>query len=225
MENDTINGNILKGYSMLLFFSGSMIMHEPSEECVIDFWKNGILNRLPVKSGNPNFMKAAAQLRESCTDKRTCGRLLREDFIRLFGRADLPVAPAYESLYENDPLKPAPGNRTVTEFYKAYGWESKFKGKIDDDHLGIELLFLTLLVEKYLDLDDNACRREMRNEIRRYISTHILSWIPDWNRKVQDNANSMCYRGIATLIVACAEDIYSLLGMPESSGNEKDLKN
>jgi TorA maturation chaperone TorD len=225
MENETTNGNILKGYSMLLFFAGSMVMHEPSEECVVDFWKNGILNKLPVRSANPNFMKAAAQLRESCEDKKICGKLLRDDFIRLFGRTDLPLAPAYESLYENDLLKMAVNRSAVGDFYKSYGWESKFKGKINDDHLGIELLFLTLLAEKYLDLDDSACRKEMRNEIRRYISTHILSWIPDWNRKVQDNANTMCYRGIATLIVACAEDVYALLGQPETSVNEKDLKN
>jgi len=225
MENESTQGNVLKGYSMLLFFAGSMIMHEPSEECVVDFWKNGILNRLPVRSANPNFMKAAAQLRESCENKMTCGKLLRNDFIKLFGSADLPLAPAYESIYENDPVNTVLKRSTVSEFYKSYGWESKFKGRIKDDHLGIELLFLTLLVEKYLDLDDRACRREMRNEIRRYISTHILSWIPEWNIKVQDNAGSICYRGIATLIVACTEDIYSFLGQPETSVNEKDLKN
>ena len=225
MENENTQGNILKGYSMLLFFAGSMIMHEPTEECVVDFWKNGILNRLPVKSANPNFMKAAAQLRESCADKKICRKLLHDDFIRLFGRADLPLAPAYESLYADAVLNSVSRTTGVSEFYKSYGWESKFKGRINDDHLGIELLFLTLLVEKYLDLDDSACRREMRNEIRRYISTHILSWIPEWNGKVQDKASSMCYRGIATLIVACSEDIYSFMELPETSINEKDLRN
>ena len=67
--------------------------------------------------------------------------------------------------------------RSVSEFYDSYGWKSKFKGKINDDHLGIELLFLTLLVEKYLVLDDQACVAEMRNEIRRFIDQHIFSWI------------------------------------------------
>jgi len=225
MQNETLHGNVLKGYSMLLYFAGSMIMHEPSEECVVDFWKNGILNRLPVRSANPNFMKAAAQLRESCEDKKTCGKKLRSDFLRLFGRTDLPVAPAYESLYDNDKLNLLLNRTTVSDFYKSYGWESKFKGRINDDHLGIELLFLTILVEKYLVLDDAACQGEMRKEIRRFISTHILSWVPDWNKKVQDTANTLCYMGIATLIVACAEDIYSLLGQPAASASEKDLKN
>jgi TorA maturation chaperone TorD len=225
MENETIHGNVLKGYSMLLYFAGSMIMHEPSEECVVDFWRNGILNRLPVRSSNPNFMKAAAQLRESCEDKKTCSKLLRDDFLRLFGRKDLPLAPAYESLYDQESLNLLLKRTGVSDFYKSYGWESKFKGSINDDHLGVELLFLTILVEKYLVLDDAACQAEMRKEIRRFISTHILSWIPDWNKKVQDNAKTLCYRGIATLIVACTEDIYSLFGQAANAVNTNALKN
>ena len=43
---------------MLLYFAGSMIMYEPSEECVVDFWTNGILKSLPVSSSNPNFIQA-----------------------------------------------------------------------------------------------------------------------------------------------------------------------
>ncbi len=50
---------------------------------------------------------------------------------------DAALAPAFESLYNHD-LKPG---QNVTHFYDSYGWISKYKGKIKDDHLGIELLF------------------------------------------------------------------------------------
>ena len=49
--------NILKGYNMLLYFAGSMIMYEPSEECIVDFWTNGVLKKLPVSSSNPNLSR------------------------------------------------------------------------------------------------------------------------------------------------------------------------
>ena len=203
--------NILKGYNMLLYFAGSMIMYEPSEECVVDFWKNGILKNFPVSSSNPKFIKAASQLRDSCIDKTICVKILREDYVRLFARKELTLAPAYESLYRiNGQLNPSHPSANVTEFYNSYGWESKFKGKIKDDHLGIELLFLTILIEKYMVLDDDACRGEMRKEIRRFIDYHILSWIPEWNKKVQDHSNTLCFKGIGTLILACSEDIFSL---------------
>ncbi|MBP1667108.1 MAG: hypothetical protein H6Q23_1968, partial [Bacteroidetes bacterium] len=72
MTIDNNRKNLLKAYNMLLYFAGSMIMKEPTEECVIDFWTNGNLKKLPVKSSNPRFIKAASILRESCEDKVLC---------------------------------------------------------------------------------------------------------------------------------------------------------
>lgn len=209
MEIRNENHNILKAYNLLLYFSGSMIMYEPTEECIVDFWQQGILTRLPVSSSNPNFARAASQLRDSCMDKSLCLKRMREDFNRLFAGKGTPLAPALESLYENS-SEPKHNGSNVSDFYNSYGWISKYKGKINDDHLGIELLFLTLLVEKYLVLDDQVCVVEMRNEIRRFINQHLFSWIRRWNAKMQEFSNTMCYKGIATLIFACIEDIYSL---------------
>ena len=211
MNIDSQHHNILKGYNMLLYFAGSMIMYEPSEECVTDFWTNGVLKNLPVSSSNPNFIKAASQLRESCIDKNICGKMLHEDYLRLFSINDSTLAPAYESLYNKNSQKGGNLTAGVSEFYNSYGWESKFKGKIKDDHLSVELLFLTLLIDKYLVLDDEACRSEMKKEIRRFIDQHILSWIPEWNNLVQVYSNTLCFKGIGTLILACTEDLFSIL--------------
>jgi len=217
MDNNSHNRNILKGYNMLFYFAGSMIMHEPSEECIVDFWEKGILKNLPVSSSNPNFVKAANQLRDSFADKTWFGKLLHDDYLRLFARHAPALAPAYESLYIKDIFNSSDHySSSVTEFYNSYGWESKFKGKIDDDHLGIELLFLTLLIDKYIVLDDEACQVEMSKEIRRFINYHILSWIPEWNKKIQIHANTLSFKGIGNLILACSEDIFGLFDQKSS---------
>jgi TorA maturation chaperone TorD len=202
-------------------------MHEPSEECIVDFWEKGILKSLPVSSSNPNFIKAASQLRESFTDRTIFGKLLHEDFIRLFTRNSPALAPAFESHYHNELSAYADFKApNVTEFYNSYGWRSRFRGKIDDDHLGIELLFLTLLIDRYILLDDEACRVEMRKEIRRFINTHILSWVPIWNNKVQTYANTLSFKGIANLILACSEDIFVLFDQKHASAASTNaLKN
>jgi len=192
-------------------------MHEPSEECIVDFWEKGILKNLPVSSSNPNFVKAANQLRDSFADKTWFGKLLHDDYLRLFAGHAPALAPAYESLYIKDIFNSSDHySSSVTEFYNSYGWESKFKGKIDDDHLGIELLFLTLLIDKYIVLDDEACQREMSKEIRRFINYHILSWIPEWNKKIQIHANTLSFKGIGNLILACSEDIFGLFDQKSS---------
>ena len=209
---------------MLLYFAGTMLMYEPSEECVADFWANDILKKLPVLSLNPNFVKASSQLKDSCPDKINCRKELLEDYIRLFSSKEKPLAPAYESYYRNNNsfdsgfIPSAPG-----DFYTSYGWESKFRKKVEDDHLSIELLFLTKLIDKYMALDDIPCRSEMEQEIRRFIDNHILSWVPEWNKRIQLYSNTLSFKGIGTLILACSEDIYSMLDSKTANGIQKSI--
>jgi TorA maturation chaperone TorD len=222
----TVNLNdvnsVLKGYNMLLYFAGSMIMYEPDEECVIDFWSNGILRSLPVKSSNPRFMEAASQLRESCKDKTTCRENLQNDFQRLFSAGILSLAPPVESFYAGNSLPDFSHREKVSDFYESYGWKRKTRLKIPDDSLGIELLFLTLLVDKYISFEDDVCRNEMRKEIRRFINNHILSWLSEWNQLMQENARTLCYKGISTLVFACCEDIFDLM---DQNSNEGETQN
>jgi len=217
MENKADNHNILKGYNMLLYFAGSMVMYEPTQECVVDFWKNGLLKQLPVKSMNPRFVNAASQLRESVEDNTLSIKKLRDDYNRLFPSEDKPLVPLKGSLYKEERIteklkKP----ENVTEFYDSYGWVSKIRSKMEDDHLGIELLFLTRMIEKYLVLEDDPCRVEMRKEIRRFINQHLLPWVPHWNEQMQEHANTLIYKGIGTLIHACIEDIDSVLSSSDN---------
>jgi len=216
LNSNSSHSSLIKGYNMLLYFAGSMIMYEPSEECITDFWANGVLKNLPVTSLNPNFIKAASQLRDSCIDKKVCGKMMREDYLNLFTRErNTPTSP-FESNFRINTIENKNNSApNVSEFYQSYGWVSKFKGKINDDHLGIELLFLTLLLEKYMILDDEACRGEMKQEIRRFLSQHLLWWLPEWNKRVQSNSKTLCFKGIGTLILACCEDINSILDQKE----------
>lgn len=204
--------NILKGYNMLLYFSGTMIMFDPSQECIHDFWTKGILKNLPVTSHNPRFILAASQLRQSVKDASDNIKIMRKDFLDLFAGTGNPLAPPYESVYRGkDHLLFDKQTAEVREFYNSYGWESKFKGNIPDDHLGIEMLFLTLMIEKYLEFEDKSCEDEMKIEIRRFIDQHLLSWIPQWNVNIQEHSRTLGYKGIGNLVYASVEDINGLM--------------
>jgi TorA maturation chaperone TorD len=138
--------------------------------------------------------------------------MMREDYLDLFAGTGNPLAPPYESVYRSkDHLMFDKQTSEVREFYNSYGWESKFKANIPDDHLGIEMLFLTLMIEKYLEFEDKTCEDEMKNEIRRFIDQHLLSWIPEWNAHLQEHSKTMGYKGIGNLVYACIEDINGLM--------------
>ncbi len=213
MEGNKDQNTILKAYNLLLYFAGSMVMYEPDEECVEDFWSNGILNNLPVSSRNPRFIEAASKLRCSCSEKDLCKEILLKDYKKLFSGPGSPFASPVKSNYAGNQTFNGIGKKSdkVSDFYDSYGWRYRSRYNIPDDNLGIELLFLTKLNDQYIILDDEVNRKEMRNEIRRFIEQHLLSWVPEWNNRVQKNAGTLCYKGIASLIYASCEDIYNLL--------------
>ncbi len=216
-ENNKITAdhiNLLKGYNMLLYFAGSMIISEPTEECVVDFWAKGNLKTLPVSSMNPRFIEAAALLRDSCKDKKVCREMLRKDFNRLFAQSGLPLAPAYASIYLDNKNNNGSAEEEIEKFYNSFGWKYKSDLKIAHDHLGIELLFLTKMVNKYLSAEDDLSSHETRKAIQQFIDLYILSWIPKWNDDINSQAKTLCYKGIATLIRACTEDIHNILASP-----------
>ncbi len=213
-ENNNITAdhiNLLKGYNMMLYFAGSMIMSEPTEECVIDFWAKGNLKMLPVSSMNPRFIEAAGLLRDSCENKKICREMLRKDYNRLFAQSGLPLAPAYASVYLNNKNNNGSVEEEIEKYYNSFGWEYKSDIKIAHDHLGIELLFLTKMVNNYLSAEDDRAINNIRLAIRQFIDLWLLSWIPKWNDDINSQAKTLCYKGIAALIFACTEDIRNIL--------------
>ncbi|HOM41586.1 MAG TPA: molecular chaperone TorD family protein [Bacteroidales bacterium] len=215
MKNENIKdeNNLLKGYIMMLYFSGSMVMFDPSTECVYDFWTKGMLKQLPVWSPNPDFVKAAALLRQSTERAQNKHELLKEDYLRLFSGIGKPLAPPVESVYRSDEHIMFDRNtEEIRNIYRKHSWESKFKNKIPDDHLGIELLFLTYLIEKYINSQAILERQSLTNEIVEFIQEHMLSWVPQWKDDVVNNASTLAYRGIALLVSASLEDIKKIIG-------------
>jgi TorA maturation chaperone TorD len=206
--------NLLKGYNMLLYFAGSMISSEPTEECIIDFWTYNTLERLPVLSPNPRFLKAASLLRYPITDEEKFRQMLSDDYSILFSESGLLLASARTSTYLVDEKRRMTIENEITEFYNAYGWKPGNPGK-HSDYLGIELLFLTKLIDMYLTLDDPPSCREMKKEICRFINNYILSWISLWDEDIREYAHNQCYKGISTLIYACAEDLYGIFSNGE----------
>jgi len=204
--------NLLKGYTMMLYFSGSMVMFDPTTECVYDFWTKGIIKHLPVSSSNPDFIRAAGLLQESARRASNKSELLKEDFLRLFTGTGKPLAPPVESVYRNEEhLISGIIAEELRNIYRNHSWESKFKNKIPDDHLGIELLFLTYLIEKYTNLKEKSASHSFANEIVEFIREHLLSWVPQWKDDVIKYANTFAYRGIALLVFSSLEDVKTVI--------------
>lgn len=204
--------NVLKGYMMMLYFSGTMIMFDPSQECIYDFWTKGILKTLPVQSSNPEFIRAASLLRDSSCNTLNKHGLMQEDFRRLFSNAGKELAPPYESWYRKIKNKDERKKFTdeLNSIYNAHNWISNFRGRVPEDHLGVELLFLTFLTEKYIEYE-GSMKKAAGSGLIGFIDAHLLSWLPAWKEDVYRNSITIGYKGIASLLTASAEDIKSMI--------------
>ncbi len=206
------NSDILKGYSMLLYFAGSFILNEPTEDCIKDLVSEDIFKKMPVSSNNPNYILATSFLNNINSSSNIAYDDILADHLNLFGGTGISLAPPYESYYRSKEhlLNQKPATE-VKNIYRSYGWKSSLEGQIPDDHLGIEIQFLNLMLEKYYELEDKACKRELQKDIRKFIEIHIQPWIKDWNNDIQQNAISDFYKGAGYLVVACTQDVYFLV--------------
>ncbi|MEE4116496.1 MAG: molecular chaperone TorD family protein [Marinilabiliaceae bacterium] len=212
------NSDILKGYSMLLYFAGSFILNEPSEECIQDIAAGDLFRKLPVKSKNPNYILASSFLNNINKKSVQDFDEILADYLTLFGSSGFPQAPPFESYYtESGKVRQdhVPG---VHYTYNAYGWQAQpacrqgsGSESVPEDHLGIELQFLNLLIEKKYDTEDDICRKELTRDTRKFIDNHLRPWLSDWNRRMQSSAISNFYKGIGYLVLACVQDVYHLV--------------
>lgn len=144
------------------------------------------------------FMKEPAedvlvQLREMFRMKfdDTPGEIGR-DFSGLFLRPDFHLSP-HESLY-NYPLGETPrlwGRATeeVQAFYRSAGLMIDEEADLIPDHVGVELLFMSFLVE------NNLVDRQ-----RAFMEDHLLRWVPDYCDEIEKHAGTTFYKELAVLV-------------------------
>ncbi|MEZ5010497.1 MAG: molecular chaperone TorD family protein [Bacteroidales bacterium] len=212
VKYDGTNDDILKAYSMLLYFSGSFILDQPQESCIYDLASSNIFKKMPVESSNPNFILASSYLNRIDRNAIIDYEAILNDHLKLFGGLGSPKAPPYESVYlSEEHLVFQQQTLEVRKIYESYGWRSSLNGKVPDDHLGIELQFLNLLLEKYHEIDDTICHKELATDINKFIDLHLSKWIFEWNKNLQEHARSDFYKGIGYLVIACVQDIKSIV--------------
>jgi TorA maturation chaperone TorD len=99
----------------------------------------------------------------------------------------------------------------LCEFYHRYGYHKDEKCNLEADHLGIELLFVNLLLEKYLIEDDHEIKEMMRKDLLSFIKDEMLRWLPRWAETVSERSFTKCYIGISGLIIGGLEDVRDIL--------------
>lgn len=213
VEMNTVNTpeELLQAFTALFLFLGGSVSMNPEESELPHLCDAGLLRNLPVDSRNNTFGRASRLLKSPCPFKQQCNHAVNDNYGTLLScNSDAQAYPA-ASHWRKNSTGIDEHHRHLNRLYGRYGYSRASDDNLEPDHLGTELLFTNLLIEKYLTEDDFEIREMIRKELLAFIDTELLSWLPRWAEKVSLQSATKCYTGISGLIVGGLEDVREIL--------------
>ncbi|MBU2611430.1 MAG: molecular chaperone TorD family protein [Chloroflexi bacterium] len=128
---------------------------------------------------------------------------MQADYTRLFIGPVKVLAPPWGSVHlGDDRLIFQQRTLEVRAWYKRFGLEAEKIHREPDDHIGLELLFLSHLAAlgiQSLNEQDNARFEELLDAQREFFKKHLGLWALTWCGLVEENAQTDFYKGLAHL--------------------------
>jgi TorA maturation chaperone TorD len=129
---------------------------------------------------------------------------LQGDYTRLFIGPGSVIAPPWESVYFSDEkLTFQEQTLEVRSWYRRFGLEAEKLHQEPDDHIALELLFLSHLASlglQALEQQDTARFDELLTAQSEFYKKHPSKWVLKWSRLVETNARTDFYKGLSHLV-------------------------
>lgn len=97
----------------------------------------------------------------------------------------------------------------VREWYSRFGMAAENWRVRSDDHLVLQLQFLSRLIEG--QVEGGLSRTERLGEAARFLDEHLLRWIEEFARRVAGRCGTPFYAGVAMLTAAYLDELRDLL--------------
>jgi TorA maturation chaperone TorD len=202
---------LLQAYTSLFLFLGGAVSMSPGESGLPHLCDSGMLRNLPVESTNSRFDAASRLLRSPCPFKQQCHLAVGDNYRSLLAGSENAEAFPAASHWINTGSSVEEHRSQLCSLYRRYGYSREKEAGMTSDHLGIQLLFANLMIEKYLTEDDSGIRAMIGRDLLHFISNEMLSWLPRWAEAVSGRSRTKCYTGISGLIVGGLEDVRDIL--------------
>lgn len=167
----------------------------------------------------PESQRGVQLLAESTANQEEVEPIQR-DFNQLFGGSQRVRVSPYESVHRSsEGLLFDSETLQVREAYAKFGLVVPRLNKEPDDHIGLELGFLSTLCVRALeslDAQDRAGMIAPLEGIVSFLNDHLLAWAPDFFDRAEEHASTCFYRGVAALgSGACvsAERVFGVTGL------------
>jgi TorA maturation chaperone TorD len=212
-----MKANVL-GESLLFGLLGKIIYADLDQAWLESLIRDEVFSEAPFGAEQVE-MQRGIELQQRWTNENSEGleapqfKALQDDYLHLFIGLGHVLAPMWESVYFSEKkLMFQESTLQVREWYARFGVQAERINNEPDDHIGLEMLFISHLASlalQAIEQDDQNKLNEALQAQRDFLSEHLLRWGPVWAKLVKQNANTDFYRGIAHLthgsLLAAAE--------------------
>jgi TorA maturation chaperone TorD len=219
-------GTILTSEMLLLGLLGKLLYQEPEQNWFRSLIEGEVFEEAPLTLHNSDARRGFALL-QSWSQGRQCRLgeegfdLLCSDYTRLFIGPGRVLAPPWESVYFNDErLTFQKQTLQVRGWYRNFGLRAEKIYKEPDDHIGLELAFLSHLAQlglAALEKQDETEFERLLKAQRHFLEGHPLKWVSLWSQQVEEHAHTDFYCGIALLTKGALLEMASILGLKVSA--------
>jgi TorA maturation chaperone TorD len=199
VTSQTEVGEVLDAYAAACAFLSRLFL-EPVDEPLLTALRDGpVLADWPMDK-DPDTLRGIRGLQAATG---TPLGLLLVDHRDLFEGPDHVLACPYESVYlSEEHLTFEEQTLAVRAFYNQFGVQAPSVGREPDDHIGLELSFISHLALMGLDAieaSDADSETAMIASIGDFLENHLLRWVDDCLDRVVENATTDFYRGLGHL--------------------------
>jgi len=207
----TLDGNRLVGTRLDAFaaaygFLSRLFLAPADAELCARLAEPGLLDEWPLESDDATtegLRLLGSAVGAGGAEPSADPTALHRDYQALFVGPGHLLATPYESVYRTvDRLLFDEPTLQVRATYRAFGLEAPRLHREPDDHLGLELHFLSVLCLRGLDAlaqDDGPMLDSIFAAHSAFLTDHLLAWAPECLDLVTEHARTDFYQGAAAL--------------------------
>lgn len=210
----------LTGEMLLFGLLSKIIYSEPDEAWLNSLIAQDVFSEVPLGADEIETQQGLDLLRKWVNEQngsvsKAALDVLKADYLTLFIGPGKMHAPLWESVYFSDEhLVFQERTLDVRKWYRRFGLEVERLNAEPDDHIGLELAFmsrLTALALKAGEENNAADFGQFLAAQREFFSEHLLQWGPAFSALVIEKARTDFYRGIGHLTLGSLMAVAKLL--------------
>ena len=191
----------LDAYAAATTLVSRLLIDSPDGPLLAQLSAPGVLDEWPLEG--EQHAAGLASLAASMADGGESMQQMHADHRRLFLGPERVLACPYESVYLNEEhLTFGSQTLAVRQWYRRYEMRAPAPGREPDDHIGLELYFVSHLCLRALDAAESGAAEslaEERKALGEFLSEHLLLWVDEFLDHVDAHAQTHFYRGVGQL--------------------------